>query len=172
MTVLIHNTTLAKALLIVIQRRVLSRVVDGKYNYLSGPFFYVAGQNGTEVITGGKDAKVWLSFECALPSYIENRSRINQIENTGSIEIDIPGKSTKRLITLSALRGNIVQYKNDVSGAIEQATIIPKQTKCLKLVAAKAPMGIGRILLFLAGKEHFDVTMIRPVLMPDGKAGA
>ena len=118
--ILIHNTKPETAEKIITTGKLLANVeAHRKYNHLGGPFFYIKGQNGTEVPSGGKNHPVSLSFSCELPTIKKPRAEINRLINSGD---------------LATLRGHAVIYLNDVSpDLIEQAIIVPDELACLTL---------------------------------------
>jgi hypothetical protein len=117
-------------------RKVLAIVERGrKWGHLSGPFFYVEGQTGNEVPSGGRAHDANLYFECVMPPLAKPRAYFN--DNI------INGNSDK-------LKGNILIYQNDANPSLEeQSVIIPIEKDCLRLIGYN---GLGCLLSYKAQK--------------------
>lgn len=148
MTVLIHNTSRKNAARILKQRRILATVEPHRaYDHRSGPFFTVEGQEGSELPSGGERHEMDLIFECGLPVIILDRAEINRAVNSGHED---------------ALRGKLIIGRNDISGAIEQAIILPDLPACLRLVRSSPPPARGLLDMLLNRPEDvrlFDVAL-------------
>lgn len=119
--ILKHNTSAINADSIIKNRKILARVQRGReWTYLGGPFFFVGGQTGTEVPSGGSFHDANLYFECKLEEFKKTRSHINGMIIRQSFE---------------ELRGKVLVYENDADNSkVEQAVIMPVQEACLRLI--------------------------------------
>lgn len=149
MTILIHNTRRENARRILRDRRLIANVEFNRpYDHLGGPFFFLDDQDGSEVPSGGERHEIDLVFYCSLPCAEKRpRAEINGILGAGRSE---------------DLKGKIVVGANDLSGAIEQAIIVPDQYGCLVLKrvvpALKRPL-LKRLLGRPEDGRPFDVLL-------------
>ncbi|MBO9579654.1 MAG: hypothetical protein J7498_02035 [Sphingobium sp.] len=149
MAILIHNTRRENAERILEQRRINANVEMGRcYGVNSGPFFFLAGQEGSEVPSGGERHEIDLFFECTLPSTEPlSRAEINRALATGHYE---------------NLRGHVVLGTGIRPGVVEQAIIIPDERACLTLIRVEPSIKPGlwsRILRRPEDLRPFDVLL-------------
>ena len=148
MTLLIHNTSRENAQLILKHRRINANIEAYRaYNHRSGPFFYVEGQDGTEVPSGGERNEIDLYFECTLPEVDLGRAEVVRAIESGNYD---------------HLRGKVVIGRNDISKTVEQAIIIPDARECLSLLRVAPPRTpglLGRLLKRTEDTRPFDVLL-------------
>ena len=109
------------------------------------PFFFVDGQDGEEVPSGGHPHAVNMYFECSLDVVRGLRGDMNR-------QLDADGRD--------GLRGNLLLQHHDYrQELLQQAVIVPDEPGCLRLVglAGAGPASRLRAWSHVRAGTPFDV---------------